>query len=253
MNKNNADIKPSLIDLEADNTATGRKNTSTDVLQRERLSEKGNVYILYWIHRKEHNDMFKEGYIGITCDFKERLRNHKKNNKKTILTDAISSIGWENLNKDIIYKDLTLEKVLKLELEYRPNENIGWNLQKGGNLGVDSSWYEIEENKENHSLNTSIGTKKGIKLKDSKEARSKRAKLNRIKNKDSYKNTNLGSNNPKARLNESQVYNIKFNLIPKGLSNTNIAKLYGVKPYVISFIRIGKTWKHITCDSPDYK
>jgi hypothetical protein len=253
VNKNNADIKPSLIDLEADNTATGRKDISTDIYQRERLSEKDNVYILYWIRRKEHTDMFKEGYIGITCDFKERMRNHRKNKNKTILTDAISSIGWENLNKDIIYDGLTLSEILNLEFKYRPSENIGWNLQKGGNLGVDSSWYKLESNRTKHSKNTSKGTKLGIKKKDSKKARSKRAKISRIINKDSYIDKNLGSKNPKAKLNESQVYNIKFNLIPNSFTNKQIAELYNVKPYVIQFIRSGKTWKHVICDSPDYK
>lgn len=253
MKKKHADIKPSLIDLEADNTATGRKTISTDIDQRERLSERGNVYILYWIHRKEHKDMLIEGYIGITCNFKERMRSHKKNKNKTILTDAIYSIGWENLNKDIIHNNLTLEEALELELKYRPKENIGWNLQKGGNIGVDSYWYDIEENKNKHSDHTSKGTKLGIKNKDSKEARSKRAKLNWLKNKDSYSEMSLGSKNPKAKLNESQVYDIKFNLIPKGFTNKQIANLYNVKDYVIQFIRCGKTWKHVTCDSPDYK
>ena len=39
MNKLDADLKSPLIDLEADNTATGRKQEDNSV-QRERLSEK---------------------------------------------------------------------------------------------------------------------------------------------------------------------------------------------------------------------
>jgi hypothetical protein len=33
----------------------------------------------------------------------------------------------------------------------------------------------------------------------------------------------------------------------------DIAKLYNVKPHVISFIRSGKNWKHIICDSPAHE
>lgn len=45
-----ADLKLSLIDLEADNNATGRKQDKT--VQRERLSERDNMYCLYWTHLK---------------------------------------------------------------------------------------------------------------------------------------------------------------------------------------------------------
>jgi len=55
----------------------------------------------------------------------------------------------------------------------------------------------------------------------------------------------LGSRNPKALLTEEQVKEIKYILIPSGKSNKEIASLFFVKPYVISFIRIGKNWKHI--------
>jgi hypothetical protein len=69
MNKNNADIKPSLIDLEDDNTSTGGKFKSTDFKQPERLSEKDNMYVVYWIRTSKHKDIFNEGYVGITSNF----------------------------------------------------------------------------------------------------------------------------------------------------------------------------------------
>ena len=49
MNKNNADVKLSLIDLEASNIVTGGKQFNNNV-QPERLSEKDNMYSVYWIH-----------------------------------------------------------------------------------------------------------------------------------------------------------------------------------------------------------
>jgi len=251
MNTNNADVKLPLIDLEADNTATGGKQEEYSV-QPERLSEGDDNYSVYWIHASHHTDKLSQGYIGITCNFKERLKSHKKNKRKTKLTDAIKSYGWNNLQKDILFKNLSLQKALDIEKAYRRFPNIGWNVQTGGELGVDKSWYDISKNKEFHSLNTSKNTKLGILKNDSKENRSNRAKLNRVINKDLYRNVSVGSNNGKALLNEDQVKIIKCKLISEK-TNKEISKLYNVKPYVIQFIRAQKTWKHVVCDSPAHK
>ena len=146
MNTNNADLKLPLIDLEADNTATGGKQEEYSV-QPERLSEGDDKYCVYWIHASNHTDKLSQGYIGITCNFKDRMKSHKKNKKKTILTDAIKSYGWNNLNKQILINNLSLKEALSIEEKYRPIQNLGWNLQKGGELGVEKEWYNIEENK----------------------------------------------------------------------------------------------------------
>jgi len=254
MKTHNADLKLPLIDLEADNTATGGKQELIiNSVQPERLSEGDNIYSVYWIHTSNHNDLLTQGYIGITLNFKERLKSHQKNKKKTKLTYAIKSYGWNNLIKEILFSNLSLQKALNIENIYRIMPNIGWNIQKGGEIGVDKTWYDISKNKEKHSINTSINTKKGILINDNKVNRSKRAKVSRLINKDSYKQVSVGSNNGRSILNEQQVKNIKFNLIPSGLNNKEISTLYDVKSYLIQFIRTEKTWKHIVCDSPDHK
>ena len=250
-NTNNADLKPHLIDLEAGNTVTGGKQDIASV-QPERLSD-GDNYSVYWIHTQNHSDKLTQGYIGITSNFKERMRSHKKNRKKTILTSAIKRHGWKNLHKTILYKNLSLQKALALERIFRIMPNIGWNLQKGGEIGVDSSWYKIPKNKVKHSVNTSINTKIGIQNNDSKEERSKRAKLSRLNNTEAYKNVSVGSNNGRAILDEQKVKCIRCKLIPSGLKVKDIAKMYGVKPHVISQIKSGKNWKRIVCDSPAHE
>jgi predicted GIY-YIG superfamily endonuclease len=237
------DLKPSLIDLEAGSTATGRKRTENT--QRERLSERGKTYYVYWIKCVEHSDIFSEGYVGISCNPKERMRAHKKNKKDSPLRNAILKYGWDNLTKVIINSELSLEEALTLERKFRPAERIGWNLQTGGFIGVEPEWYKIPSNREQHSNATSVNTKLGIQKKDTVEARSERAKQNWKKNKDSYKYVSVGENNPKALLTEDNVKYIKYTLIPLGKTNSEIASLYSVKHYVISFIRTGKTWKHV--------
>lgn len=237
------DVKPSLIDLEAGDTATGRKHSL--IMQRERLSERDIIYCVYWIHLEGHSDVFTEGYVGISKNFSERMRYHKKNKKVTILTKAITKYSWDNLKKDILVSNLTQEEALEIEATLRKEERIGWNLQRGGYIGVNPEWYDLIENKEQHRNATSEQTKLGIQKNDTTEKRAERARKNWITNHISYKDITRGSKNPRALLTEEDVHFIKYTLFPANLSNTDIANVFCVKHYVISFIRIGKNWKHI--------
>lgn len=89
-----------------------------------------NNYCLYWIHYPTQSSPELEGYIGITSNFKTRIQTHSRYTKyahikNRIDSGAIATILQENLSK---------EQAEYLEREYRPNENIGWNLAKGGNI-----------------------------------------------------------------------------------------------------------------------
>jgi len=159
-NHQNADVKSPLIDLEVDNNTTGRKQDIISV-QREGLSEGNNMYCLYWIHLKEHISI-DNGYIGITLDFKKRLESHKRSKNKTHFKNAILKYGYDNLIKEILHNNLTLEEALYLENKYRPIQNIGWNSQKGGLIGVEKEWYLIEENRSQYSTNACISGIKDI-------------------------------------------------------------------------------------------
>ena len=254
MKSHHADLKPPLIDLEVSNITTGGKQENISV-QPERLSEEDNMYCIYWIHLPEQNDILKEGYVGYTSNFNKRLCTHLTGNKNrnNHFKNAIKKYNWDLLIKEIIHDNLSLKDALIIENYYRPIQNIGWNSQKGGVLGVEKEWYNIPENKEKHRKNTSEATKLGIALKDTKEKRSLRAKENWINNKESYENSFKGSNNPRAILNEEQVRCIKCELLKNNIKDKIIAELYCVKKYVIAQIRRGKNWKHIVCDSPDHK
>lgn len=237
-----ADLKPSLIDLEAGDTATGRKQQE---LQRERLSEKGYTCCVYWLHLDTHTDPYSQGYVGITKNLEERLRAHKKNKRKTHLYYAIQKYKWESIRVTVLREFDSLESALEAESHYRPSLNIGWNSQRGGELGVEPEWYEDEANRDKHRKATAVATRKAIAEKDTREARSKRAKESWSKTRDKRVKAVTGENNPRAKLTEEQVKEIKYSLIPSGLSNPEIAEIYGVKPYVISFIRTGKNWSHV--------
>ena len=159
--------------------------------------EEEKHYLVYWAHLESHTHAKKEGYIGITKDLKERKRQHKKNKKKSVLTDAIKKYSWEKIEWDICHENLSQLEALNLEAEYRPKIRIGWNLQKGGEIGVQPEWYEDKENRILHAERTSIATKEAI-AREPDGVRSERAK--KIWASSEYKEKNahnwVGEKNP---------------------------------------------------------
>lgn len=107
-------------------------------------------YSLYWIYDKDkHSDPKLEGYIGVT-----------KRDPKIRLTEHLTERQWikeRNYDLKILYSDLTESEALDLEIEYRPEEYIGWNKAKGGQAGNrpfgihTSGWTHSEEAKQERS------------------------------------------------------------------------------------------------------
>jgi hypothetical protein len=191
-----------------------------------------------------------EGYVGITKNLDLRLKDHKKKSSGCIiLKNAINKYKWENLIVTVLFENLSLNEALVKENYYRPNVKIGWNSKIGGIIGNCTEWYNDADNKISHKKKTSLKTKEGIKNKDSFEKRSDRAKKARV-NSNKY-NDNKGSNNPRAKLNEKQVLDIKLNYLNKSFTYEEIAKIFNVTKYIIWSINSGKNWKHVICDSPD--
>jgi hypothetical protein len=79
------------------------------------------IYSVYWLHKPNQNDIFKDGYVGVTPNFAKRLREHKHKFK------AI----WDNLIVEKIVVS-TKEYCYDLEKQLRPLKNIGLNKAIGG-------------------------------------------------------------------------------------------------------------------------
>jgi predicted GIY-YIG superfamily endonuclease len=77
---------------------------------------------LYWIHYPDHTDPTTEGYIGITCNTKERFQVHKRTFKHYFDNGATISILNEFDSRDAAHV---------VEADYRPVANIGWNTYSG--------------------------------------------------------------------------------------------------------------------------
>ena len=92
---------------------------------------------VYWIHTKDHSDIFSEGYIGVSNNAKTRWKSgHQwqvKNNMhpNIRLTNAINEHGWNNLVMEVILI-ADSDYCHNIEQKLRPSEEIGWNLAIGG-------------------------------------------------------------------------------------------------------------------------
>ena len=90
------------------------------------------VSCVYWVHRPEHTDILRQGYVGISKRFERRIWEHLKLTQNRYLKNAINKYGWDNLVKEkvLIGKE---DYCLEIESKLRPADKIGWNLVKGGN------------------------------------------------------------------------------------------------------------------------
>lgn len=84
--------------------------------------------VVYWIHYPTHTNCMTEGYIGVSTDLAKRLQKHKSS----------SSWMFNRLMKgavvDILHTFDTLSEACEKERWYRPEANIGWNMNPGGGL-----------------------------------------------------------------------------------------------------------------------
>lgn len=85
-------------------------------------------YSLYWIHYPDHTDPYCDGYVGITKNLDNRIKDHKSTNphiRNRINKGAVV---------DVLAENLTYEQACSMEFQYRQSENIGWNIAVGGNI-----------------------------------------------------------------------------------------------------------------------
>jgi group I intron endonuclease len=128
------------------------------------------VSCVYWVHRPEHTDILRQGYVGISKRFERRIWEHLKLTQNRYLKNAINKYGWNNLVKEkvLIGKE---DYCLEIEAKLRPADKIGWNLVKGGNKppvnrwnagtkGLMTSWLKGKSLPEEIKQKVSVGVKK---------------------------------------------------------------------------------------------
>ena len=131
--------------------------------------------VVYWIRLEEHDDINSQGYVGITKDFNSRMSRHRRLWTGPHFKSAIIKYGWDNLIKDVVFEG-SIEDCRLEEYRLRPDYDIGWNINIGG------------------EINASTGAR-------TPEGKARIAEFNRIRN--------TGSGNPAAKL--TDIYDYRTN------------------------------------------
>lgn len=93
-----------------------------------------NSCCVYWIHHISHQNIFEEGYIGISNNPKRRFQEHKlPQEQNTHLKQALKKYPSEEIEWSIILVS-DKEYCLDVEEKLRFKEQIGWNITKGGGI-----------------------------------------------------------------------------------------------------------------------
>lgn len=97
------------------------------------------VAVLYWLHLKEHTDVFTQGYVGVTTRlidvrFKEHCTKFRTAyNQYNPLHLAFAQYGLDNIVKTRLCM-CSADEAYRLEELFRPFEYMGWNTVEGGKL-----------------------------------------------------------------------------------------------------------------------
>lgn len=81
---------------------------------------------VYWNHLPEHTDPSSEGYIGVTKSPMMRECQHRESTNSPCYAFRHDSVF------EILHEVPTREEAYKIEQQYRPSRNIGWNKKAGG-------------------------------------------------------------------------------------------------------------------------
>lgn len=95
--------------------------------------------VVYWIRLPEHNDVFTQGYVGVSSNQKKRFYDHRYSLDNSHLRRAVEKYGWDSLIKQVL---LIADKTycLMIEAKLRAQNHIGWNIVKGGGAPPESKW-----------------------------------------------------------------------------------------------------------------
>lgn len=113
---------------------------------------------VYWIKKTTHNDVTKEGYVGVARNVEKRIQRHKLH--------ASKGQHQNNLLQEILFDDDTIVEVIfygkeddcySKEFELRPTYRIGWNIVPGGHGGSTTLGMKYSEEFRKHRSELMMG------------------------------------------------------------------------------------------------
>lgn len=209
-----------------------------------------------------YRGLFQNGkmYIGITNNYKRRLKEHKRSiNKKDRfeypLYKAIKKYGWDNIEWSIIAKCDSLEEAKEMEIYFIDKYDLynkkGYNISKGGDYPSEKCYIYTDDIVESIVCDLEKGL---LTLKEISEKYKVSISYvsnilnNKFRNKKIICRKSLqskkGSKNTASKLTEEQVSDIKRRLI-SGESRKKLKDEFKVSKSLIQSIAVGDSWCHV--------
>ena len=117
---------------------TEQTNTLAAITFKGYEYQKPNTSVVYWIRQPEHQDIFMDGYIGVTHQpVIDRWRSHISNRKRGAIRGrpiSVALIKQPELLFSVISVHGTLQAAMDIEAKLRPHPFIGWNTAAGANI-----------------------------------------------------------------------------------------------------------------------
>jgi predicted GIY-YIG superfamily endonuclease len=143
--------------------------------------------VVYWIKTPDMNDVYNDGYIGVTSNLTERKKAHIKSIKikggnkklKYFLKKYISSVEFV-----VLHKFENINECLNYENMYRPTECIGLNICAGGGYPPNNKYNKKVREKISKSLKALGVTPYSDKTHSDKSL--KKSKFTKMKNKNKW-------------------------------------------------------------------
>lgn len=129
--------------------------------------------VVYWIHLPEHNDMFSEGYVGVSNNSRKRYKQHftlmeNEKHENVHLLRAYKKYG--TVFEYSIILEAEEEYCYDIERKLRPTKDIGWNIAEGGNKPPSMKGRKLPPFSEEHRKNLGMA-RKGKKHTDEQKAK----------------------------------------------------------------------------------
>lgn len=211
-------------------------------------------------------------YIGKTSDINTRWNKHVKiasnqeDKAHQYLHRSINKYGAENFTIEKLESRLTEQESFNREIFWiktldSKNPNVGMNLTDGGEGATGLKWSEDSRKKIRGSNNHNFGKITPDSVKEKLKIASTGRKLSnetKIKISKSHKNKiisdeqktqlseiNSGEKHPQAKFIEQDIIKIREMFATGEYTQTELAKIFGTKPNVISQIVNRVRWRNI--------
>lgn len=96
--------------------------------------EELKMHTVYWLHYTDETTIESEGYVGVTGNLHDRMKQHRsavKHQKNSGVAENVTTDTFDDVVIEVVFQG-TVDECLDKENFLRPMPDIGWNISAGG-------------------------------------------------------------------------------------------------------------------------